>query len=299
MSRVSIKSYRTGEVIFKQGDIMDSVYIVTKGSVRLDVNASSDAFSFIRGTLQQQLEGAGTDELYAMFSATSLDAAAAALIKRFVPVTQMTQFREVRSTLASAADLPPVASKCMAAPALRAVSSLTDDEQTNALGAALGVKFGLSPSLYRSIHDDYSRGFYKVDQPWVGTLRNTFKRCKRSLTTPTPVQIPPALPPQGSDGLRYNMARSMRGAHAFASIKGAQRVCSIVGPRSFVGVDTCRADALLMHELLGSEEVRQWLRWTGSQQSLLHSSALGKLLQVRYHIASVRIANAARDMCVT
>jgi CRP-like cAMP-binding protein len=54
VSRVSIKSYRTGEVIFKQGDIMDSVYIVTKGSVRLDVNASSDAFSFIRGTLQQR-----------------------------------------------------------------------------------------------------------------------------------------------------------------------------------------------------------------------------------------------------
>ena len=53
-----------------------------------------------------------------------------------------------------------------------------------------------------------------------------------------------------------------------------------------------------MHELLGSDDVRQWLRWTGSQQSLLHSSALGKLLQVRYHPASVRIANAARDMCV-
>jgi CRP-like cAMP-binding protein len=34
VSKVSIKSYRTGEAIFKQGDIMDSVYIVTKGSVR-------------------------------------------------------------------------------------------------------------------------------------------------------------------------------------------------------------------------------------------------------------------------
>jgi hypothetical protein len=34
----------------------------------------------------------GTDELYATFSATSLDAAAAALIRRFVPVTQMTQY---------------------------------------------------------------------------------------------------------------------------------------------------------------------------------------------------------------
>jgi hypothetical protein len=93
-------------------------------------------------------------------------------------------------------------------------------------------------------------------------------------------QVSPSLPPLGSEGLRYNITRSMRGAHAFSSIQGAQRFCSVVGPRSFIGVDTCRADALLMHELLGSEEVRQWLKWEGSQQGLLHSSELGKILQV-------------------
>jgi hypothetical protein len=82
--------------MFKQGDIVDAVYIVTKGSVRLDVSASSDAFSFIRDTLRQQFGAMGTDELYALFSATSLEAAAASLIKRFVPVTQLTQHREVR-----------------------------------------------------------------------------------------------------------------------------------------------------------------------------------------------------------
>ena len=51
--------------MFKQGDIVDAVYIVTKGSVRLDVSASSDAFSFIRDTLRQQFGAMGTDELYA------------------------------------------------------------------------------------------------------------------------------------------------------------------------------------------------------------------------------------------
>jgi len=80
--------------------------------------------------------------------------------------------------------------------------------------------------------------------------------------------------------MRFNITRSMRGAQAFASIRGAQRFCSVVGPRSFIGVDTCRADALLMHELVGSKEVMEWLGWTGSQRGLLHSSALGKLLQV-------------------
>jgi hypothetical protein len=55
----------------------------------------------------------------------------------------------------------------MAAPALRAVSSLTDDEQTNVLGATLGVGFGLSPSLYQSVSEDFSRGFFKMDAPWV------------------------------------------------------------------------------------------------------------------------------------
>jgi hypothetical protein len=109
----------------------------------------------------------GTDEIYELFSASSLDAAAAALIKRFVPVTQITQHREVRSTLSVAAGMPSTASKCMAAPALRAVSSLTDDQQTNVLGATLGVGFGLSPTLYKSIFNDFSRGFYKVDEPWV------------------------------------------------------------------------------------------------------------------------------------
>jgi hypothetical protein len=65
-------------------------------------------------------------------------------------------------------------------------------------------------------------------------------------------------------------------------------VFSVVGPRSFIGVDTCRADALLMHELLGSSEVREWLQWTGSQQALLHSTALGMLLQVN-SIVSITI----------
>jgi hypothetical protein len=37
-----------------------------------------------------------------------------------------------------------------------------------------------------------------------------------------------------------------------------------------------------MHELLGSEEVMEWLNWSGSQQGLLRSSALGKLLQVSF-----------------
>ncbi len=153
---------------------MDALYIVTKGSVRLDVSASSDAFSFIRDTLGQQFGGLGTDQLYELFSASSLDAAAAALIKRFVPVTQITQHREVRSTLSAAAGMPSTASKCMAAPALRAVSSLTDDQQTNVLGATLGVGFGLSPTLYKSIFNDFSRGFYKVDEPWVRCRRHAF-----------------------------------------------------------------------------------------------------------------------------
>ncbi len=146
---------------------MDALYIVTKGSVRLDVSASSDAFSFIRETLGQQFGGMGTDQLHELFSASSLDAAAAALIKRFVPVTQITQHREVRSTLSAAAGMPSTASKCMAAPALRAVSSLTDDEQTNVLGATLGVGFGLSPTLYKSISNDFTQGVYRVDEPWV------------------------------------------------------------------------------------------------------------------------------------
>jgi hypothetical protein len=161
----------------------------------------------------------------------------------------------------------------MAAPALRAVSSLTDDEQTNVLGSALGVGFGLSPKLYSSIANDFSCGAYQVDTPWVHQSTRLFPL---SLSPP---QIPPALPPLGAQGLRFNINRSMRGAHAFSSIRGAQRFCSVVGPRSFVGVDTCRADALLMHELLGSKEVMEWLHWTGSQQALLHSSALGLLLQ--------------------
>ncbi len=94
-----MKSYRTGEAMFRQGDIMDAIYIVTKGSVRLDVSASSDAFSFIRNILRQQFGNMGTDDLYAMFSATSLDSAASSLIKRFVPVTQLTQHREVHPPL--------------------------------------------------------------------------------------------------------------------------------------------------------------------------------------------------------
>ena len=96
-------------------------------------------------------------------------------------------------------------------------------------------------------------------------------------------QTPPSLPALGSDAIRYNITRSMRGARAFANIRGAQRCCSVVGPRSFIGVDTCRADALLMHELLGSEEVMEWLNWSGSQQGLLRSSALGKLLQASFN----------------
>jgi hypothetical protein len=95
VAKVSLKSFRTGEVLFKQGDIMDAIYIVTKGGVRLDVTASSDAFSFICGILRQQFASKSTDELYAMFSATSLEAAAAALIKRFIPLTQITKHREV------------------------------------------------------------------------------------------------------------------------------------------------------------------------------------------------------------
>ncbi len=289
---MSVKSYRTGEVIFKQGDIMDAVYIVTKGSVRLDVGASSDAFSFIRDTLRQQFGSMGTDELNAMFSASSLDAAAAALIKRFVPVTQTTQHRSVRSTLSSAAKMPSSSPKCMAAPALRAVSSLTDDQQTNVLGSTLGVGFGLSPKLYSSISNDFSCGFYQVDMPWVRHHTLCFP------SSSSMRQVPPALPPLGSEGLRFNITRSLRGAHAFASIRGAQRFCSVVGPRSFVGVDTCRADALLMHELLGSREVMEWLHWTGSQQALLHSSALGKLLQASCLVAK-NIGSTSQTSIVT
>jgi hypothetical protein len=98
----------------------------------------------------------------------------------------------------------------MAAPALRSVTSFTDDEQTNLLGATLGVGFGLSPSLYQvlllllllllppplllllllpppppppppltlltqSLSSDFHRGLHVIDAPWT----------------------PPALPPLG------------------------------------------------------------------------------------------------------
>ena len=82
-------------ITLKQGDIMDAVYIVTKGSVRLDVNATSDAYTFIRNTLTHQFGHMTTDEIHTLLSASSLDAAAAALIRRFVPVTQLTHSREV------------------------------------------------------------------------------------------------------------------------------------------------------------------------------------------------------------
>ena len=120
-----------------------------------------------------------------------------------------------------------------------------------------------------------------MDEPWVRALCSRVRDTHLHTCIPPPLQVSPSLPPIGSDGLRYNITRSMRGSHAFANIRGAQRFCSVVGSRSFIGVDTCRADALLMHELLGSEEVRQWLKWEGSKQGLLHSSELGKLLQVR------------------
>ena len=82
-------------ITLNQGDLMDAVYIVTKGSVRLDVNATSDAYTFIRNTLTHQFGHMTTDEIHTLLSASSLDAAAAALIRRFVPVTQLTHSREV------------------------------------------------------------------------------------------------------------------------------------------------------------------------------------------------------------